>query len=131
MAGRYIKSLVDSAAPAAGTTVLVLGVPEDAEAAILHVKATTAGLSTVDAKIVQYPPDGTATAAVDAGVAIDQIPASQTAVGRYVAWGGELTAVAGTNFDQVAVSLSGTQRLSYTLAGTVTNLKIWIEFIKG
>lgn len=120
---------VSSAAPGAGTVTFKVAPPSWATRAILFVEATTAAASTVDAKIVQATPTGTATANVDVpGAAIDQVLASSTAVGRILAWGDQGAAAAGTSFDVVEAPLSKWQLVSYTLVGTVTNLKIHIEF---
>lgn len=126
---RSVINKVNVAAPAAATTVLALGAPSWAKVATISVEATTAGASTVDAKIVQASPLGTTTARVDTGVAIDQIPASQTAVGRFAAWGVDIgAAVAGTSFDCFAIPVNKNQLISYTTVGTVTNLRIDVEF---
>lgn len=107
-----------------------LGAPSWAKTAILSVKATTAGASTVDVKVVQAAPDGVATGNVDTGVACDQIAASATAVGRYAFWGAEIgAALAGTSIDGFVVPVSKNQKISLTTTGTVTDLDIWVEFI--
>lgn len=126
MASRLVQKLVDQATPAAGTVTLLLGLPEDVDYAVLHVKGTTAAVSTIDAKIQQLLPDQTG--AIDVpGAAIDQIAAGGTDVSRFLFWGRDIVAMAGTGIDAVAAPASIFQRLSYTLAGTVTNLKIWVE----
>lgn len=117
------------AAPAAGARNYVLDPPRFAERAVLHVLATTGLTSTVDAKVQQGNPDRTATAYIDTTVVADQIPASQTAVGRYAAWG-HVTAASGTSWDAYPVPVSAYQRAVVTVAGTaVTNLKVWVEYL--
>jgi hypothetical protein len=129
MGYRLVRKLVDSAAPAAGTTTVFLGLPSDVKQVTLHVKATTAAGATVDAKIQQGTPDQSVFTDI-ATVAIDQIPASQTGASRLVSWGSN-PAISGTGMDSVATIMSIFQRLSYTLVGTVTDLKIWIEAERG
>lgn len=129
MGKRAMKQLVDLAAPGAGTTTYALDPPSWTERCVIMVQATTGLTSTVDTKVQQGNPLGTSTAYVDTTVVTDQIPASQTAVGRYVAFG-HVTAAAGTNWDAYAVPVSKYQRLSVTVAGTaVTNLKVWVEYL--
>jgi len=123
--------LVNSPTTSAGTTLYPLAAPDDARAAILTVVATTDGTGTVDAKVVQYAPGFISTTNVDVpGAAIDQMPISQTAKARYLMWGDQVTATAGTSIDIVSAPVSQYQQLSVTVVATVTNLKIWVEYVR-
>ena len=127
MARRSLVKLIDEAAASASKTV-ALPVPSWAKTCVIMVVATTAASSAYDVKVQQKNPDGSGTA-IDAGVAIDQIGSSQTALNRFVAFGA-VGAVAGTGYDAVAAPLSKYMQVVATETVTATAVKVWAEFIE-
>jgi hypothetical protein len=112
---------------AATITAVPVNAPAWAKTLVVKVLATTAGASTVDFKLVEDNPDGTGTD-LDL-LAMTQIAASGTNIQRYVVMHGKGGNAVTGNYAHLGMPLSDTMKYLYTIAGTVTDLKIWFCFI--
>ncbi len=117
---------IDKATGAATVTGALVAAPSWAKRLLVKVVATTAGASTVDFKFHEDNPAGLGT---DIDIqAMDQIAASATNAQRYVGVGFP-DAIAGTNYDLIDYPVTSTLKYTMTIAGTVTNLKVWFVFL--